>query len=71
MIPGLAQTGGDPHRAPDILARRSADLLEERRAHVVGAGEGREEPAGLQAAQRAEVDLLVAAERRVARRPPA
>ena len=38
---------------------------------MVGAGEGREEPAGLQAAQRAEVDLLVAAERRVERRPPA
>ena len=55
MVSRLGRGGDDTHRAPDVLGRRPADLLEHGGAHVVRAREGREEPAGPEAAERPQV----------------
>src|SRR5262245_30447201 len=58
----LPEHAPDADRPPRVARRRAADVLEERRAHVVRAGERGEEPAGPEAGEGAQVDLLVAAE---------
>src|SRR5262245_45479920 len=67
MVPALAERAEHPDRHAGIARSGTADLLERARRDVMRAREGRERAARLEQAQRAEIDLLVAARGRVDR----
>jgi hypothetical protein len=65
MIGALGQWSKHAHGHPGVHGRLPAPLFEPRGRDVMRAGEGGEQAPGLQEAERAEVDLLVAARGRV------
>src|SRR5438105_478001 len=67
MIAALAERFERAHRRPRVLRGRPAHLLEPGRGDVMRAGKRGEDPAPLEQAHRPQVDLLVAARRRLER----
>src|SRR2546425_3925280 len=67
MIAALAERFERAHRRPRVLRGRPAHLLEPGRGDVMRAGKRGQDPSPLEQAHRPQVDLLVAAGRRVER----
>src|SRR4030095_4803082 len=58
VVAGLGEAMGDPDADAGVGGRPAADVLEERVRDVMGAREGQEAPARLEAPQRAPGDIL-------------
>src|SRR5262249_23059538 len=71
MIAGLAEALDDAHPHPGVAGCMADTVLEHRVGHMVRAREREEAPVALEDPKRAQVDLLVAARRRVERRAAA
>src|SRR2546430_12053170 len=67
MIAALAERFERAHRRPRVLRGRPAHLLEPGRGDVMRAGKRGQDPSPLEQAHRPQVDLLVAAGRRLER----
>src|SRR5262249_16217555 len=71
MVRSLTEALDDANPGAGVGSRLAADVLEHRVGHVMRARERQEAAAALQQPERAQVDLLVAARRRIERRAAA